>query len=129
MKQTTNITLKALCAAPLAAFLLLCQSCEDKSATETSIKVSPGYTELREGQSVTLTATGWDSYRWTLAQPTWGVLSGSSGDSVQYTATRDSDVDGSSVNQTITAIAASTGLSVTNGVTGINGSATVRHLY
>ncbi len=109
--------------------LILSQGCEDKSATETSINISPGYAELHEGQAITLTATGWDSYRWTLANPSWGVLSSTTGDTVTYTATRDSDVDGSSVNQTISAIAASSGLAVTNAIPGLVGRATMRHIY
>jgi type IV pilus biogenesis protein CpaD/CtpE len=109
-----NYALAAGFAAVSAAVLLLAGAgCE--STEEASVSVSPDYVRLAVGQSVTLTASGWHTYRWTLGEATGGtnstidagnangVLSSTAGERVVYRALK------SGVTQTITcyAVAAS----------------------
>ena len=65
----------------LAAFVLSASSlsalvagCE--SGDSYSISVSPNYAKLRPGQSVTLVASGWSDYKWTLEPESGAHLSG-----------------------------------------------------
>ncbi len=63
-----NYTVAAVGTA-LAALLLL-TGCE--STDEVSVSISPSHTRLGVNQSVTLTASGGHTYRWSLAAPTGG---------------------------------------------------------
>jgi type IV pilus biogenesis protein CpaD/CtpE len=78
------------------AVLLLLAGCE--STEEVSVSISPDYVRLGVGQSVTLTASGWNTYRWSLGETTGGtninvsagnangVLSSTVGERVVYRA-------------------------------------------
>lgn len=89
-----NYTVAAVGTALVA--LLLLTGCE--STDEVSVSISPSHTRLGVNQSVTLTASGGHTYRWSLAAPTGGtnnpvtaktdngVLSSTGGERVTYRA-------------------------------------------
>ena len=95
------------------AVLLLQAGCE--STEEVSVSVSPDYVRLGVNQTVTLTASGWHTYRWSLGEATGGtngnvsagnangVLSSTVGERVVYRALR------SGVTQTIICYAVAAG--------------------
>ncbi len=90
--KKTNLFVGALLAGTLlAAVAFLSVGCETESATQTDVQVKPAYTELRRGQSVGLTASGWSKYRWSLPSggtvDQYGHLSAGVGDRVVYTVT------------------------------------------
>ena len=59
------------------------------SATDYSIEVTPAWSEVRSvGQQVSLSATGWGDYNWSLSNPDYGYLSSTHGERVVYTVTR-----------------------------------------
>jgi hypothetical protein len=69
-----------------AAFLVVA-GCEASSPSELAVTVTPDHATLRSGESVTLTASGWNAYRWSLSKPNIGDLSSTVGESVSYRAT------------------------------------------
>ena len=77
------ISLGSLCA---MVALLAMTGCETKSTEELAVTVTPDYISLGSGQSVTLTASGWNNYRWTCDR-SLGVLSAPVGERVVYRAT------------------------------------------
>ena len=95
------------------AVLLLQAGCE--STEEVSVSVSPDYVRLGVNQTVTLTASGWHTYRWSLGEASGGtninvsagnangVLSSTVGERVVYRALR------SGVTQTIICYAVAAG--------------------
>ena len=88
----------AAAGAVLAALvgILLLAGCE--STEEVSVSISPDYVRLGVNQTVTLTASGWNTYRWSLGAATggsnstvtansaFGVLSSTVGERVVYRA-------------------------------------------
>ena len=62
---------------------LFASGCED--ANSYSISVSPNYAKIKPGQSVTLTASGWDNYTWSI-DGSAAHLSATTGKSVVVTA-------------------------------------------
>lgn len=66
-----------------------------------AIRVSPASATLRQGESVNLTASGGGTYTWTLATPSYGVLSSTAGNQARYTS-QYAAADGKSVTQVIT---------------------------
>ena len=105
------------CAAIIAVALL--SGCETESADAAGVTVSPDYTKLtKAGQTVTLTASGWNNFTWKCEPTGKGVLSGATGKSVVFTA-----VDAGTVTVTATPIASGTS---SNGVYSVSsGSAIV----
>lgn len=75
-----------LCLLVLGLSVSLHSGCESESADEAGFQISPTYAEISLNESLTLQATGWHSYRWTLSQPSIGTLSSTTGDAVTYTA-------------------------------------------
>ena len=71
-----------LAGAVLSAFFA--SGCED--ADSYSISVSPNYAKVKGGQSVTLNASGWSNYQWTLDNENGAHLSATTGKSVVVTA-------------------------------------------
>jgi len=98
-KRNLSLGAAALFILPLVGVLLF-SGCETESVTQTDIKVEPNYAGLPVGQSMTLTASGWNNYRWSLSESSIGHLSAYTGRSVVYTATA-----GRGSTQTITATA------------------------
>ena len=85
-KTTMKNVLPALAAAVLAGAVLsalFASGCED--ANSYSISVSPNYAKIKPGQSVTLTASGWDNYTWSI-DGSAAHLSATTGKSVVVTA-------------------------------------------
>ena len=71
----------AACAALVSAALLA--GCETESADSSCVTISPDYAKLSAGQTVTLTASGWDNFTWSCNN---GQLSSTRGKSVVYRA-------------------------------------------
>ena len=115
MKKRNYALMCAAAAGGLA--LLIGIGCETTSPDEMSVAISPGYTRLAVGQSVTLTASGWRAYRWTRSTPGIGTLSSANGEQIVYTATDDG-------TQTITAAPVGVGSS-TNATEITAGTATI----
>ena len=73
MKKRNYAAAALLAALPLLATLLVAAGCE--STEEVSVSISPDYVRLAAGQAVTLTASGWHTYRWSLGEATGGTNS------------------------------------------------------
>ncbi len=86
-KRNLSLGAAALFILPLVGVLLF-SGCETESVTQTDIQVEPNYVGLPVGQSVTLTASGWNNYRWELGNEEIGLLSARTGRRVVYTAIR-----------------------------------------
>jgi len=74
-------------AALLCIGMMLQTACETKSTDELEVVISPKRATIMDGQTIALRASGWTNYRWTLQNPSWGVLSPTVGETVYYTAT------------------------------------------
>lgn len=115
----------------LALFLaLLCSGgCEVKSAAKVDVSVTPARAELRRGESVDLTASGWEDFRWTLSNNNIGTLSATVGRTVVYTSTRSGSTvaEGETLEQVVTAIGITQG-GTTNAVPGLAATSRIRHL-
>lgn len=105
----------------LAAVALLIAACETESAGGSSLSVSPSSATLGLDQSITLKASGGETYSWSLANTEIGHLSGNSGGVVIYTATSVG------TNQTVTVSTGggSSSMSGTNTVVSTGTSASV----
>ena len=82
MKSLSRI----LPAAALAVAALVFSGCETESAGTASVNINPGYARIMAGQSVVLSASGGNDYRWSLSNGSYGHLSANRGSSVVYTA-------------------------------------------
>ena len=80
--------MKTLFTLALAAVAIALAGCETESSDNISITVSPSHAEIKKGESVTFTASGWRDYTWSLADSSAGVLSVTKGDSTVYTAVK-----------------------------------------
>lgn len=89
--------IKFLLAVPIAlifsAIAIFITGCEASSPNEMEIKISPNYLEMRVGQSVELTASGWHAYKWSISgsgsnslNNTLGILSARTGTKVSFRA-------------------------------------------
>ena len=92
MKKRNYAVAAALALLPVLAALVLSAGCEATSPDEMSVTVTPDYAKLKSGQSVTMTASGWFSYRWSLKNPEYGYLSSTVGERVSYRATTASSL-------------------------------------
>ena len=113
MKKRNYAAAAVLAALPLLAALLVPAGCE--STEEVSVSISPDYVRLAAGQAVTLVASGWHTYRWSLGEASGGtnssvtannangVLSSTVGEQVVYRALK------SDVTQTIICYAVAAG--------------------
>ena len=95
-----------------------------ESADSYTISVTPAYQEIPAGGSVTLTASGWSDYSWSLDTDGVGHLNKTTGEIVVFTA--DSDVSNETVNVTATAVGSGTGASTTNSASGGGYTASAR---
>ena len=86
---------------------LFASGCE--SADSYSISVSPNYSKLKPGQSVTLTASGWSDYTWSI-DGSAAHLSATTGKSVVVTAE-----SGSFSNAVVNVIATAVGSGTSSG--------------
>lgn len=116
----------SLCAVIGLGAAMLHSGCE--SADGYEIEIDPAYSEVTAvNQTVTLTATGWSSYLWTLEDASHGRLNRTTGSTVVYTVTSmpaDSKDIKIKVQGTNTGVGAT---STSNTTSGVSGSATIRH--
>ena len=104
--------LPAFAAAVLAGAVLsalFASGCED--ANSYSISVSPNYAKIKPGQSVTLTASGWDNYTWSI-DGSAAHLSATTGKSVVVTAE-----SGAASNAVVNVVATAAGSGASGGST------------
>jgi hypothetical protein len=116
----------SLCVAIGLGAAMLYSGCE--SAEDFSIDISPAYAEVTaKGQTVTLTASGWSGYTWSLSSEEWGYLTSHNGKSVSYVVT---EMPTASSTLTVTATGLGTGAynSASNTTSGVSGSAKIRHV-
>ena len=116
----------SLCAAIGLVAAVLYSGCE--SAEDFSIDISPAYAEVTAtGQRVTLTASGWSGYTWSLEHEKWGYLTSQNGKTVTYVVT---EMPTASDSLTVTATGIGTGESnsTSNTNSGVSGSAKIRHV-
>lgn len=105
----------------IALLAACCGGCE--SAESNGLEISTTRRDFaHKGETATLTATGWNEYKWSLSAPSIGRLSSSTGSSVVYTAIDIPDAGASYQNQTVTCQALDT--------TGESGTGTIvlRHV-
>ena len=118
----------SLCVAIGLGAAMLHSGCE--SAEDFSIDISPAYAEVTaKGQTVTLTASGWSGYTWSLGSEEWGYLTSHNGKSVSYVVT-EMPTASSTLTVTATGLGTSSGggTSPSNTVSGVSGSAKIRHV-
>ena len=84
MKTLLRSGLLAALVLAASALSALVAGCE--SGDSYSISVSPNYAKIKPGQSVTLTASGWSNYSWSLSSESGAHLSASTGKSVVFYA-------------------------------------------
>lgn len=87
-----------LVAAGAVFFVAGCESADSYGG----VSGSPSVRSVKPGGSVTLTASGWNSFVWSLSNGEYGRLSSTVGRAVTYTAEKDA----TNVTQTVTATAA-----------------------
>lgn len=92
---------KLLFSAVAALAVFFVAGCESADTYE-GVTGSASAKAVNPGGTVTLTASGWDSFIWTLSNAGYGKLSSTVGREVKYTANEDA----TAVTQTITATAA-----------------------
>ena len=128
----STMKLKSPLVLSVCAFLgltaaLLHSGCE--TAEDFTIDVTPHNSEVTApDQTVTLTASGWSGYVWSLVPENWewGYLSGQTGKTVTFVVTGMP-----STTQTLTVKATGAGSSYTsasNSVQGVSGTARIRHV-
>jgi len=121
-----KIVSAAGCLLALGALLFLiagagCEADTDTgSATQAEIQITPGSATLHKGQSAEFTASGWYEYTWSLASPTWGMLSHKTGKTTAYTA-----FVGTNAIQVLTCTAS---IVTTNGSSTVTAEALIQHL-
>ena len=91
-----------LAAAAFAAFFAGCESGDSHS-----ISISPNYAKIKPGQSVTLSASGWENYSWSLSSENGAHLSATTGKSVVFYA----ESGASNAVYSVTAVAVGSGSS------------------
>ena len=94
-----------LAGAVLSAFFA--SGCEDSDSY--SISVSPNYAKLKPGQNVSLNASGWSNYLWTLDNEDGAHLSATTGKSVVFYAESVSGTNAFSTVYNVTATAVGSG--------------------
>ena len=116
----------------LLSSLLIFVGCE--SADLYTVDVTPAYTDVTAvNQTVTLSASGWSDYTWSLSDSTIGTLSSSSGESVVYTAKTIPPANSSHLMQVVMVTAKSSSATSSTGTnsttqTSYTGSAKIRHV-
>ena len=110
-----SLTLAAL-SISMAAAITGCESADGEA-----VEISASKRDFSvKGESATLTASGWNDYRWSLSDTSIGRLSRETGASVTYTAIDIPAAGTSYKNQTVTCEALDSG--------GVSGSIVLRHV-
>ena len=102
------------------AALTACLSSGCESADSYSISVSPNYAKIKPGQSVSLHASGWSNYQWTLDNENGAHLSATTGKSVVFYAESVSDTNAFSTVYNVTAVAVGSGSSSGSGTNSVS---------
>ena len=76
-----------------------------------SIEISPTYATVNVDSSISLQATGWRDYNWTLSNPNIGYLTTTRGENVTYVA---KDIGTQTITAKSTGAASSTGTNSTS---------------
>ena len=84
MKTNLRSGLFAALVLAASALSVLVAGCE--SGDSYSISVSPNYAKVKPGASVTLNASGWSNYSWSLSSESGAHLSATTGKSVVFHA-------------------------------------------
>ncbi|MBR1836502.1 MAG: hypothetical protein IJ783_04375 [Kiritimatiellae bacterium] len=102
MRWTSKVpSLPFAAVAALALAAALPSGCESSEGNQVEISASARDVTAK-GQTVTLSATGWNSYRWSLSDGSIGRLSSATGSTVTYTALSVPGEGGAYANQTVT---------------------------
>lgn len=109
MKKLIRSGLFASAALAACALSVVVAGCE--SAESYSISVSPNYAKLKPGQNVTLSASGWSNYKWTLDKEEGAHLSGTTGKSIVFYAESASETNAFSNVYNVTVVAVGSGSS------------------
>ncbi|MBQ6103699.1 MAG: hypothetical protein IJL06_08515 [Kiritimatiellae bacterium] len=107
-----RVVAAVLAAAVPSAFFA--SGCED--ADSYSISVSPNYARVKGGQSVTLNASGWENYQWSLDNENGAHLSATTGKSVVFYA----ETGASNAVYNVTATAVGSGSSAGSGTNSVS---------
>ena len=116
----------------LLSSLLIFAGCE--SADLYTVDVTPAYSDVTAvNQTVSLSASGWSDYTWSLSDNTIGSLSATSGESVIYTAKTIPPAKSSHLMQVVMVTAKSSAATSSTGTnsttqTSYTGSAKIRHV-
>ena len=112
-----------------AFFLLIATGCETSSPDEAQITIEPAYTTIRTGQSITLKASGWHRYKWSLKNNDIGRLSATTGETVVYTALESGTqtVFAHATTETVTTTGSGTNATTTSSSRIAGGTATIKH--
>jgi hypothetical protein len=111
----------------LAALML--GGCETKSTDELEVLISPSRATIRQGETIELKASGWGSYRWSIASPSLGSLTPATGETVYYFATAATNaVQVVTVVGTGTSSGTSSVTNATAGVIDLTGEAYITHV-
>ena len=110
MKTNLRSGLFAALVLAASALSVLVAGCE--SGDSYSISVSPNYAKIKPGQSVTLNASGWSNYSWSLSSENGAHLSATTGKSVVFYA---ESTAGSNTVYNVTAVAIGSGASSGSG--------------
>lgn len=68
--------------------VILTAGCEVESGAG-KLSITPSSVQIRNGETVSFTASGGYEYTWSLDNPAWGILSSVSGEKVSYTSLLD----------------------------------------
>jgi VCBS repeat-containing protein len=99
-----------LASAALLGGMLVLSACEADDAGNAEVTVTPASATVAKGGSVTLTASGWYDYKWSLSTPAIGNLSRTVGDTTVYTS-----LFAGPATQIVNVVAGTTSTSGTNG--------------
>lgn len=126
MKNIFRTAFAAAAIVPLLA-LFLVSGCD--SADDYTVDVTPPFVDLHEGSPrVTLTATGWSDYTWTLSNKDIGFLSATHGESVVYTAAKFPETP-ATTNTTVQPLMQYVTVAARNVVTTSGGTNKVSNIY
>jgi hypothetical protein len=109
--------------AGLLCALLLAAGCEVESST-ADVNITPSSATLHHGESRTFTANGGYEYRWSLKEPTWGMLSTLTGPETTYTSRYTPTGTNTVASQTLTVTSTITGVPQNNATNSYSETAT-----
>jgi hypothetical protein len=116
--------IKTLGVIAILAAVFVQTGCETESASDNSLRVSPGRAKITNGQRIQFTASGGFDYSWAISDSTLGFLSSKVGASTVYTANFTAPTDGLTVQTlTVTSVVGSGGSNNTTTASGFTKTA------